>query len=263
MSKVVLITGGGTGIGAATARIMRSQGWQVVVCGRRREPMEALAQDCGASLIVADLVEPGANAQVVDQVVHEHGRLDGLVLNAGIQRLGTFETLTEQDWDAIIATNLTAPFLMIKAALPQLLEHQGAVVTVSSVAGLRASNNMAAYGPSKAGVLALGQQLAVDFSPRGIRSNVVCPGWTRSELADEEMAHLAQSRGTDLDESYDFVTSFVPLRRAARAEEVGQVIAFLMSDAASYVNAAVVTVDGGHVALDPGTVPFDPRVTVT
>lgn len=261
-SRVALVTGGGTGIGAATAEKLTAAGWQVAVCGRRPEALERVAGVCGAVPVVADLTVPGANADVVGQVVDRLGRLDGLVLNAGLQILGTFESLTEQDWSRIVATNLTAPFLMIKAAIPELVRTRGSVVTVASVAALRAALNMTAYGPSKAGVLALAQQLAVELGPQGVRSNTVCPGWTRTELADEEMDHIAAARGTDLEGSYALVTSLVPMRRPADAGEVAAVIAFLLSDAAAYVNGAVVTVDGGHVALDPGTVPFDPRVQI-
>jgi meso-butanediol dehydrogenase/(S,S)-butanediol dehydrogenase/diacetyl reductase len=263
MTKVALITGGGTGIGASAAAMLSKAGWTVVVCGRREEPLRRVASAYGAIPMTVDLTVPAENARLITDVVAEHGTLDGLVLNAGLQHLGTFESLTEEQWNDIVATNLTSPFLMVKAALPWLLKSGAAVVTVASVAALRAPANMAAYAPSKAGVLMLAQQLAVDYGPRGIRSNVVCPGWTRTELADDEMSHIAAARGTDLDESYAFVTSFVPQRRAAYPDEVGSVIAFLMSDAASYVNGAVVTVDGGHVALDPGTIPFDPRVTIS
>lgn len=263
MAKVALVTGGGTGIGASAARLMSEQGWTVVVCGRRPEPLQKVADQCGAIPMVADLAKPEENARLINDIVANHGRLDGLVLNAGIQRMGTIESQTVDEWNSIIATNLTSPFLMVKAALPELLKNKGSIVTVASVAALRSPNAMAAYAPSKAGVLSLAQQIAVDYSPQGIRSNVVCPGWTRTELADEEMQHIADARGTDLDGCYNFVTSFVPQRRAGSSDEVGGVIAFLMSDAASYVNAAVITVDGGHIALDPGTIPFDPRVTIS
>lgn len=263
MTKVALVTGGGTGIGASAAKLMAQQGWTVVICGRREEPLRKVAAaQSGIIPMVADLEQPDENARLIDDIVAQQGRLDGLVLNAGVQRMAPVEHQTVEDWNQIIAINLTSPFLMVKAALPQLLANKGSIVTVASVAALRSPNAMAAYAPSKAGVLSLAQQIAVDYSPQGIRSNVVCPGWTRTELADEEMGHIAQARGTDLDGCYNFVTSFVPQRRAGFSDEVGNVIAFLMSDAASYVNAAVITVDGGHIALDPGTIPFDPRVTI-
>lgn len=263
MAKVALVTGGGTGIGAAAAKLMAQQGWTVVICGRREAQLQKVASEqSGIVPMVADLEKPEENARLINDIIAQQGRLDGLVLNAGVQKMAPVEHQSIEEWNQIIAINLTSPFLMVKAALPELLKNKGAIVTVASVAALRSPNAMAAYAPSKAGVLSLAQQIAVDYSPQGLRSNVVCPGWTRTELADDEMSHIAEARGTDLDGCYNFVTSFVPLRRAGYSEEVGNVIAFLMSDAASYVNAAVITVDGGHIALDPGTIPFDPRVTI-
>ena len=263
MKKVVLVTGGGTGIGAATAGLLADAGWTVAICGRRGAVLDGVA-GARSDIVpfVADLEDPEANASLVSSVVSSLGRLDALVLNAGVQHMATVAEQTLEQWNQMLAVNLTSPFLLLQAALPQLLEHRGSVVTVSSVAALRSPNAMAGYAPSKAAVLSLAQQFAVDYAPSGIRSNVVCPGWTRTELADEEMGHIAAERGTSLEESYGFVTSFVPQRRAAAANEVASVIAFLLSDAASYINAAVITVDGGHVALDPGTIPFDPRVTI-
>jgi NAD(P)-dependent dehydrogenase (short-subunit alcohol dehydrogenase family) len=260
--RVALVTGGGTGIGAAAAALLRKDGWDVVICGRRREPLERVAGQTGAVPVVADLADLPRCPALVEQVVDRFGRLDGLVLNAGIQALGTLESQTAQEWDAILATNVTAPFHLAKAALPHLLAVRGAIVSVASVAALRSPNAMAAYAPSKAALLSLTQQIAVDYGPRGLRANVVCPGWTRTELADAEMTHFGAGRGMDVDTSYGWVTSFVPMRRPALAEEAGAAIAYLLSPAASYVNAAVLTVDGGHTALDPGTVPFDPRVSI-
>ncbi len=261
-APVALITGGGTGIGAATARILRKDGWEVVICGRRPGPLEAVADGCGAIPIAADVASEDDCQRLVAETIERFGRLDGLVLNAGIQRMGTVETLSIQDWNDIFAVNVTGPFMLTRAALSHLLEARGALVAVASVAALRSANGMAGYGASKAALLSLIQNVAVDYAPRGLRANVVCPGWTRSELADDEMRHIGEPRGLDVEASYEFVTSLVPLRRPAESEEVGNAISWLLSPRASYVNASVITVDGGHVALDPGTVPFDPRVTI-
>jgi NAD(P)-dependent dehydrogenase (short-subunit alcohol dehydrogenase family) len=262
-APVALITGGGTGIGAATARKLRADGWEAVICGRRPGPLESVAADCGAVAIPADVSGEDECARLVEQTLERFGRLDGLVLNAGIQRMGTVESLSVKDWNDIFAVNVTGPFLLTRAALPHLLEARGSLVAVASVAALRSASGMAGYGASKAALLSLVQNIAMDYAPRGLRANVVCPGWTRSELADEEMRHIGGPRGLSVEESYQFVTSLVPLRRPAESEEVGNAIAWLLSSQSSYVNAAVLTVDGGHVALDPGTVPFDPRVRIT
>jgi meso-butanediol dehydrogenase / (S,S)-butanediol dehydrogenase / diacetyl reductase len=116
---------------------------------------------------------------------------------------------------------------------------------------------------TKAGLTMLTRSLAVDHAHQGLRANVVCPGWTITEMADEEMAAFGASRGgLGLDDADSLVTSLVPARRAARAEEVAAVVAWLLSGAASYVNGAVIPVDGSAAAVDVGTLPFDPRIEV-
>jgi len=149
-----------------------------------------------------------------------------------------------------------------RAALPSLLRARGAVVSVASVAALRASAEMGGYAATKAGLVMLTQSLAVDHAHQGLRANVVCPGWTVTEMADEEMAAFGAPRGLGVPDAYAVVTALVPQRRPARAEEVAAVVAWLLSDAASYVNGAVIPVDGAGIAVDAGTLPFDPRVDV-
>jgi len=208
MAKHVLVTGGGTGIGAAVARQLTAAGDQVAILGRR----------------------------------------------AGV--------LAEVAASTLVSVNLTGAFLVAKAALPHLLAAGGAVVSVASVAALRASAEMGGYAVTKAGLVMLTQSLAVDHAAAGLRANVVCPGWTVTEMADEEMAAFGASRGVGVPEAYSLVTSLVPQRRPARAAEVAAVVCWLLSDAASYVNGAVIPVDGAGIAVDAGTLPFDPRVEV-
>jgi NAD(P)-dependent dehydrogenase (short-subunit alcohol dehydrogenase family) len=166
------------------------------------------------------------------------------------------------DWDALVSVNLTGAFYMARAALPALLRARGSVVSVASVAALRASAEMGGYAVTKAGLVMLTQSLAVDHAHQGLRANVVCPGWTVTEMADAEMAAFGAPRGLAVGEAYQLVTSLVPARRPASASEVAAVVAWLLSDASSYVNGAVIPVDGAAVAMDVGTLPFDPRVEV-
>jgi NAD(P)-dependent dehydrogenase (short-subunit alcohol dehydrogenase family) len=200
--------------------------------------------------------------RLVGAVADRFGRLDGLVLNAGIIAPGGVAGLSAEDFTEMVAINLTAPFLVAKAALPHLLEARGAIVSVASIAALRAAAEMGGYAATKAGLAMLTQSLAVDHAHQGLRANVVCPGWTVTEMADEEMAAFGRERGLAVEEAYDLVTALVPQRRPASAEEVAAVITWLLSDAASYVNGAVIPVDGSAAAVDVGTVPFDPRVTL-
>jgi NAD(P)-dependent dehydrogenase (short-subunit alcohol dehydrogenase family) len=261
-SKVVLVTGGGTGIGAAVARTLTAGGDRVVICGRREAPLRAVAEETGAHVVVSDVSQQPGVANVVEDTVAAFGRLDGLVVNHGIIHVGQLGEITPEQWDETIRVNLTSPFLLVRAALPHLLAARGAVVAVSSVAALRASERMAAYSASKAGLLMLTQSLAVDHGRDGLRANAVCPGWTATEMGDMEMAELAAERGITADEAYRLATAIVPQRRAARPEEIARVVAWLLSDAASYVNGTVLPVDGGSCIVDPGTVALDPRVSI-
>jgi len=259
---VVLVTGGGSGIGAAVADLLAGRGDQVVVCGRRRESIESVARRSGARAVVCDIGDSPQVTELVSQVVDDFGRLDGLVLNAGLFSPGRVGDLTNEDWQAMVSTNLTGAFYVARSALPHLLAAGGSVVSVASVAAIRASNAMAGYSASKAGLVMLTQSLAVDYGPEGLRANVVCPGWTRTEMADGEMSAVAARRGVTTDDAYRLVTSLVPQRRAAAASEVAAAVCWLLSSQAAYVNGAVVPVDGGSHAVDVGTVPFDPRVTI-
>jgi meso-butanediol dehydrogenase / (S,S)-butanediol dehydrogenase / diacetyl reductase len=261
-NRVVLVTGGGTGIGAAVARQLSKAGDQVVICGRRSAPLQTVAEQTGALSVVADVSEAAGVTKVVDETIAAFGRLDGLVLNHGIIRAGRVDELSIEDWHDTLQVNLTGPFLLVRAALPHLLQAHGAVVSVSSVAALRASEAMAAYSASKAALLLLTQSLAVDHGPDGLRANAICPGWTATEMADMEMAELGESRGISAADAYRLATAMVPQRRAASADEVAGAVCWLLSDAASYVNGAVLPVDGGSCVVDPGTLALDPRVSI-
>jgi NAD(P)-dependent dehydrogenase (short-subunit alcohol dehydrogenase family) len=151
---------------------------------------------------------------------------------------------------------LTGAFLTCRAAIDHLAARRGSVVTISSVSGLRASPESLAYCASKAGLLMLTQCMAVDHGPEGVRVNCVAPGWVRTPMADEDMDVLAERLGLDREAAYAETTVDVPLRRPASPEEVAATVAWLVSDDASYVNGAVVTVDGGHTPVDVAMVAF-------
>lgn len=255
-SPVALVTGGGTGIGAAIARSLTAGGWNVAVAGRRSGPLEEIAAETGAEPIAADVANEEGARRAVAATADRFGRLDGVVLNAGSGGSGSLRDVDPGTFEQVHRTNVLSALLVGRAALPYLLESRGAFVTVASVAGLRAAPASLAYCSSKAALIMLTKCFALDHGADGVRANCVCPGWTRTDQADRAMDELGEMLDLDRESAYAEATRFVPLQRPADAAETAGLVRWLLSPEASYVNGAVIPIDGGSVVVDVASTSF-------
>ncbi|MBD0290884.1 MAG: SDR family oxidoreductase [Thermoleophilia bacterium] len=254
--RTALVTGGGSGIGAAVARRLASEGYSVALVGRRPGPLGSTAEDVrrrGASALtcVADVGEAAEMEAAVEASVQAFGGLDLLVNNAGIGDSGPALEEEPAGWDAVLRTNLTGAFLAARAGLPHLIARGGSIVNVASVSGFLAGPGWTSYCTSKAGLVMLTRCLANDYGPAGVRTNCVCPGWVRTAMGDEDMDAVARLHGTDREGAYRLVHENHPARRPADPEEVAAVVSFLAGADASYVNGVALPVDGGAMVVDP------------
>lgn len=255
--KVAVITGGGSGIGAATARRFAASGANVVVTGRRADMIEGVAREVGGLAVAGDISQEAHCQKVVDAAVAEYGGLDILVANAGTE---TFGSATDVDLDHlsdVLRVNLGGVLLSARAAIPAMRRRGGgAIVVLGSVASLFSPPQFTAYVTSKHAVIGLTRSLAVDYGPEGIRVNAICPAWTRTEMGDRTLATLGAMHGLDLEEAVRWGTCNYPLRRAADPSEIASVIEFLASEDASFVTGVALPVDGGASIVDLGMVEF-------
>lgn len=264
-ARVVVITGGGTGIGAAVAERYASEGATVVVVGRRREPLEEVAARTGAFAIVADASNSESARVAVAEIVERFGTIDVLVANAGGHGFAAVGDTSDEEWDAAIRVNLSTAFVMARESLPALLSDRdggaggGEIVIVSSLAGLFAGPSVAGYTVGKHALIGLTRSLARDYGRHGVRVNAVCPGWVRTPMADAEMDEFASQAPEIADRAagYAAVTRDVPLGRPGEPSEIASVVRFLGSAQSSYMNGSVLVADGGAHIVDLPTVAFE------
>ena len=240
--KVVIVTGAGSGIGAATARRFAREGARVVLVGRRREALEVVAHHCGAAAEgqtlchAADVADQGAVEAMVAATVSCFGRIDVLVNNAGIAPVGPFAETPIDDWRRVMAIDVDGVLFCCRAALPHLLETRGCIVNTSSVSGLGGDWNMSFYNAAKGAVTNLTRALALELGERGVRVNAVNPSFTITDMTkDMEQDSALMERFKER----------IPLGPPAQPDDIAGVIAFLASDDARFVTGVNLPVDGG------------------
>lgn len=256
--EVVLITGAAGGVGSATARRFASEGAKVAITDINADRLAALADEIGALALPADGTRREALDQVVRQTVDAFGQLDALVATQGASLPGPFNPKGDAAWTKSLDVNLNGAYYVVSEAIPHLIRRKGSVVMISSSAGQFAGPpGLAGYTATKHAIIGLVRWLARDLGPLGVRANAVCPGWVRTQLAEDGMAFVAKRDGISPAEAYRLATRHIPLRRAAEPEEVAAVCAFLTSRDAAMVSGHVMTVDGGGSTVDPANTIFD------
>ena len=255
--KVAIITGGGTGIGAATAALFRAEGAEVVVMGRRPEPLEAVAASTGAVAFAGDATSTEAVRGVVAFAKERFGGIDIVVPNAGGSVRGPVGELDDAGWQQTFDTNLSSTFKLCREALPDLIARKGHVVVVSSLAGVFAGPGNVAYTAMKHGLTGFVRSMARDDGPHGVHVNSVNPAWTKTPMADTGMGRIAEAKGITVDQAYDLATSEVPIRRAGLPEEVASIILFLSTPDSALIQGAVIMADGGAHIVDLPTLIFE------
>jgi NAD(P)-dependent dehydrogenase (short-subunit alcohol dehydrogenase family) len=243
--KTVIITGGGTGIGRATAILFAKEGARVMIVGRRAAPLESTvaaiqAEGGKAAWCAADISRADDVQRMVDETVNLYGAIDVLFNNAAIfVGFGkTIADLPEEEWDALMAVNLKGVFLCSKYAIPHMIRQGGgAIVNCSSIAGHVGQRKQSAYNAAKGGVELLTKCMALDFAEHKIRVNAVCPAWVEIDFNRDQ-----------IDQSGDEVLKLHPIGRFGQPEDIAPAVLYLASDESSWVTGTSLMVDGGYTA---------------
>ena len=244
--RTAVVTGGGSGIGAAVARRLAASGAKVVVVGRRKERLDEVAKAIGGGArgIPCDVSKPEA----VSALASEVGSCDVLVNNAGIARSAPLAKTDDAMWAEILGANLTGTFLCMRAFLPGMAERGwGRVVNVASIAGKAGMAYTSAYCASKHGVLGLTRAVALECARKGVTVNAVCPGWVDTEMTDFSVANISSKTKMSDAEARAFLAAQSPQNRLMTADEVAALVEYLCSDAAAGITAQAINVDGGQL----------------
>lgn len=258
--KVVLVTGGSRGIGGGIAEVFGEQGAAVVVNGLGDEYVQRTVsriRAAGGTAIGAagPVQDPQTCVDAVDAALREFGRLDHLVTAAGIQRYGDTVSTSIETWDEVFDINVRGVFLAARAALPEIRKRGGTVTLISSVQGVATQNQVAAYTSSKGALNALARAMAVDEAAHGVRVNALLPGSVDTPMLRTAAAEWSDGTAEGIENVIAEWGRMHALGRVAQPREIGTVVAFLASDAASFVTGAEIRVDGGLLARIAAALP--------
>ncbi len=240
--KTAIITGGGSGIGLATARAFCKEGANVVLFGRRKEKLQKAADELGGSAIFVqgDMTNNGDLDQLINETLHNFKGIDILVNNAGLFNGGPLHDISDSQWDEMMDINIRSVFQLTRRVLPVMLAQKyGSIIHISSILGIIAKPQVAAYNVSKGALNHFSRSIAVEYGPSGIRSNSICPGLIETDMT----ADLMKDEGLMKEWSKEY-----PIGRFGKPEDVANACLFLASDESSFVTGTVLPVDGGITA---------------
>ncbi|GAB61203.1 short-chain dehydrogenase [Candidatus Jettenia caeni] len=248
-NKVALITGGGTGIGKATALLFAREGASLVITGRRETPLEETVSHIrnlhkNAIYVIGDVSKADDAQNMVQKTGETFGRLDILVNNAGVNyKPDTTSATEEEGWDITINTNLKGIYLVSKYAIPELSKNGGSIINISSVVGLKGFRKAIAYATSKGGILNMTKSMAIELAPDKIRVNCICPG-----MIDTDMYWNFIKSSENPDTLHEYVVHSHPLGRIGKPEDIAYGALFLASDEANWITGVILPIDGGFTA---------------
>ena len=239
-----LITGGGRGIGAAIARALASAGASVVVCGRTRASIDAVARELGGTALELDLMDRPAT----DRTLADLGRVDVLVNNAGAAESAALERTTDALWDRIMELDATAPFRVTRALVPAMVKAGwGRVINIASNAGVSGYGYTAAYCAAKHAMVGMTRALAIDLARTGVTINALCPGWVETDMSATAVQRIADKTGRSLDEARASLANMSPQRRMIEPAEVAHTALMLCAHEARGIHGQTIVIDGGAV----------------
>ncbi|TQV75735.1 SDR family NAD(P)-dependent oxidoreductase [Denitrobaculum tricleocarpae] len=247
--KHALVTGGGTGVGAAIARRLAAAGAKITLAGRRREPLEATAAEIpGAAMVQADVTDEAAVREMFEAARAAQGPVDILVANAGAAESVALKNTSLDQWERMLSVNLTGSFLCAREALADMLESdQGRVVFVSSTAGLKGYPYVAAYCAAKHGVVGLTRAMASELAKTGITVNAVCPGFTETPLLADSIAKIVEKTGRSEEDARKSLAASNPQGRFVQPEEVAESVVWLCASGSGSVTGQAISISGGEV----------------